>query len=97
MQYRSYYIVRWKPEYLDLLRQSLPVEEAQSLEPQMLIVSVLQGGFGEGVMNYVRKVKERFLERELEVRQVNLGLTEEEFDSYFELIEPDDVIDLEEE
>lgn len=96
MQYKTYYVVRWKPEYLELLRRSLPGEEGETLELQTVIVSLTQGGFGEGVMDYSRSAKEKFLEREREIRQLNFGVTEEVFDTYFELLEPDDVADLDE-
>lgn len=87
---RSYYIVTWKPAYLALLG------EDYAGSSQRVLVTLAQGGFGEGVVDMLRQAKERFLEAEFAYQGVELERTEAVFDAYFEIEEPDDVIDLDE-
>jgi len=87
---KVYYIVTWKPSYVALLG------DAFEGEPERVVVSLAQGGFGEDVVDAIRQVKERFLEFEFSYQGIELDRTEETFDAYFILEEPDQFVDLDE-
>jgi hypothetical protein len=84
---RAYYIVTWRPEYVELLGEAAGT-------PERIVVSLAQGGFAEGVVDPLRQVKERFLEVEFGYQGIELDRTAEVFDEYFTLEEPDQVLDL---
>ena len=87
---KTYYIVSWKPAYVDLLGSEYEGDG------ERVVVAIAQGGFGEDVVDARRQVKERFLEVEFAYQAIELERTEEVFDSYFELEEPDQFVDLDE-
>lgn len=86
---RAYYVVTWRPEYARLIGAP---EEAL----ERVVVFLSQGGFAQDVTDFRRQVKERFLEAELDYQGVALERTEEVFDRFFTLEEPDQVLDLDE-
>lgn len=90
---KSYYVVTFKPAYLELLRAH---EEGGDDRPQKLIVAITQGGFGQDVVDDERQAKERFLEHLFYSGEVDLPRSEEAFDRYFEL-EQAEMVDLDEE
>jgi hypothetical protein len=95
---KSYYLITWQPAFFELLRAANnPGVEALD-EPQLecLLVAISQGGFGQGVVDDITQVKERFLEFTCQEYDIDLPRTVETFDRYFELIEPDYFIDLDE-
>ena len=91
---KSYYVVTFKPAYLELLREQ--AEESDD-RPQRLIVAITQGGFGQDVVDDERQAKERFLEHLFYASGIDLPRSEEAFDKYFELEQADEMIDLDEE
>jgi hypothetical protein len=90
---KSYYVLTFKPAYLELLRAQ--AEESDD-RPQKLIVAITQGGFGQDVVDDERQAKERFLEHLFYSSGLDLPRSEEAFDRYFEL-EQAEMIDLDEE
>ena len=90
---KSYYVVTFKPAYVELLRAQ--AEESDD-RPQKLIVAITQGGFGQDVVDDERQAKERFLEHLFYSSGIDLPRSEEAFDRYFEL-EQAEMIDLDEE
>lgn len=84
---RAYYVVRWKVEYARLLGMS---ED----EPELVVVSLAQGGFAQDVADAARQVKERFLDAEFAYQGIELERVAEVFDRYFTLEEPSQVVDL---
>ncbi|MGA9773109.1 MAG: hypothetical protein WBV94_29030 [Blastocatellia bacterium] len=99
---KAYYVVTYKPAYIDLLRgkfaQTDPVAtEIDEPAPQRLIVSITQGGFGQDIVDDERQVKERFLEYLFYSDDVDLPRAAEVFDHYFEFEQADELIDLDEE
>ena len=90
---KSYYVVTFKPAYLELLRAQ--AEDSDDRQ-QKLIVAITQGGFGQDVVDDERQAKERFLEHLFYSSGIDLPRSEEAFDSYFEL-EQAEMIDLDEE
>ena len=90
MTYESVYVITWKPEYLRLAGQ----DEAAVYR---VVVRLNQGGFGEGVSDFVKQVKERYLSYELAISSVDLPVSEETFDRFFTIDEAREVIDLDEE
>ena len=90
---KSYYVVTFKPAYLELLRAQ--AEDGDDRQ-QRLIVAITQGGFGQDVVDDERQAKERFLEHLFYSSGIDLPRSEEAFDSYFEL-EQAEMIDLDEE
>lgn len=93
---KSYYLVVWRPAFADLLRaeQSLNAPSEGDTHLERIIVALSQGGFGQDVVDEIAQVKERFLEFACEEYGVNLPRTADDFDVYFELVEPDCYIDL---
>ena len=90
---KSYYVVIFKPAYVELLRAQ--AEEGDD-RAQKLVVAITQGGFGQDVVDDERQAKERFLEHLFYSSGVDLPRSEESFDRYFEL-EQAEMIDLDEE
>ena len=90
---KSYYVVTFKPAYLELLRAQ--AEDGDDRQ-QRLIVAITQGGFGQDVVDDERQAKERFLEHLFYSSGIDLPRSEEAFDRYFEL-EQAEMIDLDEE
>lgn len=90
---KSYYVVTFKPAYLELLRAQ--AEDSDDRQ-QKLIVAITQGGFGQDVVDDERQAKERFLEHLFYSSGIDLPRSEEAFDRYFEL-EQAEMIDLDEE
>ena len=99
---RAYYVVTFKPAYLELLRdmtarlESAPDEGAET-GTQRMIVAITQGGFGQDVVDDERQTKERFLEYLFFSSDLDLPRTAEVFDQYFEIEEADEFVDLDEE
>ncbi|HZS43624.1 MAG TPA: hypothetical protein VFC63_00865 [Blastocatellia bacterium] len=89
MTYESVYIVTWKPEYLRLTNQG----ESGSYR---VVIRLNQGGFGEGVSDFVSQVKTRYLSYELSISMIDLPISEETFDRLFTIEEAREVVDLDE-
>jgi hypothetical protein len=87
---KVYYVVTWKPAYVDLLGDGFEGEA------ECVVVALAQGGFGEDVVDALRQVKERYLEFEFAYQGIELDRTEAVFDRYFTLTEPDQYVDLDE-
>ncbi|HZM87857.1 MAG TPA: hypothetical protein VFF31_15145 [Blastocatellia bacterium] len=98
---RAYYVVTFKPAYVELLRESgsqvesIP-EDAEAATQQM-VVAITQGGFGQDVVDDERQAKERFLEYLFFSSDLDLPRTAEVFDRYFEIEQADEFVDLDEE
>ena len=90
MTYETYYVVAWKPEYLRLT--NCPEDSSNCY-----VLRVNQGGFGEGVSDFIQQVKLRYLSYELAISELNLPITEETFDRFFTITEARELIDLAEE
>ena len=95
---KSYYLITWRPAFFELLKSTDKQNVASLDEPQLerLLVAIAQGGFGQDVVDNIAQVKERFLEFTCQEYDIDLPRTVETFDLYFELIEPDYFIDLDE-
>jgi hypothetical protein len=91
---KAYYVVAYKPAYLEMLRAQ---PDAEGAAQQRLIVAITQGGFGQDVVDDERQVKERFLEYLFYSSGVDLPRSPEAFDQFFELEPADEFIDLDEE
>ena len=89
MTYESVYIITWKPEYLKMTSQ----DETGSYR---VIVKSNQGGFGEGVSDFLCQVKTRYLGYELSISMIDLPISEETFDRLFAIEEAREVVDLDE-
>ena len=95
---KAYYVVTYKPAYIDLLQQTdSAAKEGDDSPPQRLIVSITQGGFGQDIVDDERQAKERFLEYLFYSGDIDLPRSAEIFDQYFELEQADELIDLDEE
>jgi hypothetical protein len=98
---KSYYVVTFKREYLELLRDMTRLGSASDEGPesptQRMIVAITQGGFGQDVVDEQRQVKERFLEYLFLSSDLDLARTSEVFDQYFDLEPADEFVDLDEE
>jgi hypothetical protein len=97
---KSYYVIKARQAYLDLLQSTAdPVAglEDEDLFPQRVVVAITQGGFGQDVIDDERQVKERFVEYLFLSDGADLPRTSEAFDEYFELEPVDELIDLDEE
>jgi hypothetical protein len=97
---KSYYLITWKLSFFELLKASNSPSVAGMDEPQLerLLVAVTQGGFGQDVMaDDTIPVKERFLEFVCQEYDVDVPRTVETFEEFFELVEPDYFVDLDEE
>lgn len=96
---KSYYLVTWRMVFFELLKSTgNAAVAAAGDEPQLerLLVAIAQGGFGQDVVDDIVQVKERFLEFACAEYDLDLPRTVEIFDKYFELVEPDFFIDLDE-
>jgi hypothetical protein len=93
---KSYYVITFKPAYLELLRAQ-PQGEEEEPALQRLVVSITQGGFGQDVIDDERQAKERFLEYLFHSTGIDLPRSPEVFDQYFEFAQVDEYIDLDEE
>ncbi len=94
---KAYYVVTYKPAYIDLLQQTDSTATEDEAAPQRLIVSITQGGFGQDIVDDERQAKERFLEYLFYSGDIDLPRSAEVFDHYFELEQADELIDLDEE
>ena len=99
---KSFYVVTFKPAYLELLRGTggslpAPSETDEQASPQRMVVAITQGGFGQDVVDDERQAKERFLEYLFFSTDLDLARTSEVFDHYFELAQADEFVDLDEE
>lgn len=99
---RAYYVVTFKPAYLELLREMASSLESASDEgdataTQRMVVAITQGGFGQDVVDDERQTKERFLEYLFFSSDLDLPRTAEVFDQYFEIEQADEFVDLDEE
>jgi hypothetical protein len=97
---KSYYLITWRESFFDLLKSNKNPLVATMDEPQLerLLVATTQGGFGQDVSpDDTIQVKIRFLEFACREYDVDFARTLETFDEYFELIEPDYFLDLDEE
>jgi hypothetical protein len=98
---RAYFVVTFKPAYLELLRETAsrlesPVDEGEPTM-QRMVVAITQGGFGQDVVDEERQAKERFLEYLFLSSGLDLPRTAEVFDRYFEIEQADEFVDLDEE
>src|SRR5437762_1442438 len=93
---KSYYLISWRPSFFDLLKSTGNTSALDEPQLERLLVSISQGGFGQGVVDDITQVKERFLEFLFQEYDIDLPRTIETFDNYFELLEPDYHIDLDE-
>ena len=99
---KSFYVVTFKPAYVELSREKgsrseAPDDEGEEIEAQRIIVAITQGGFGQDVVDDERQVKERFLEYLFFSSDLDLERTPEVFDRYFDLQQADEFVDLDEE
>lgn len=97
---KTYYLITWRLSFFELLKANNSPSVANLDESQLekLLVGVTQGGFGQDVVpDDTIHVKERFLEYACQEYDIDLPRTVETFDEYFELIEPDYFVDLDEE
>jgi hypothetical protein len=97
---KAYYVVTFKPAYLELLRgmaSQWPADEGEETTTQRMIVTITQGGFGQDVVDDERQTKERFLEYLFFSSDLDLPRTAEVFDQYFEMEQADEFVDLDEE
>ena len=98
---RSYYVVTFKPAYLELLRQIASRAESASEESepaaQRMVVAITQGGFGQDVVDDERQAKERFLEYLFLSTDLDLPRAADVFDQYFEIEQATEFVDLDEE
>lgn len=98
---RVYYVVTFKPAYLELLREtgsnpeSMP--DVNETGAQRMVVALTQGGFGQDVVDDERQVKERFLQYLFFSSDLDLPRTAEVFDRYFEIDQSSEFVDLDEE
>ena|SRR5215467_6156536 len=93
---KTYYVVTFKQDYLDLLREINPGDAAfeDAETAGRLIIAITQGGFGQDVVDDERQAKERFLEYLFSSADIDLPRTVEVFDRYFEIDHADEFIDL---
>ena len=89
MTYESVYVVTWKPEYLRLTGQD-------GSRPYRVVLRLNQGGFGEGVSDFLSQVKTRYLTYELSISMLDVTISEETFDRFFTIDEAREAIDLDE-
>ncbi|MBI4855039.1 MAG: hypothetical protein HY819_24830 [Acidobacteria bacterium] len=97
---KSYYLITWRESFFNLLKTNKNPLVIEMDEPQLerLLIAITQGGFGQDVSpDDTIQVKERFLEFACREYDVDFPRTIETFDEYFELVEPDYFLDLDEE
>ena len=96
---RVYYVVTFKPAYLELLRGTAlyhPVSDENEAGLQRMVVALTQGGFGQDVVDDERQVKERFLQYLFFSSDLDMPRTVEVFDKYFEIDQAEEFVDLDE-
>jgi hypothetical protein len=100
---KSYYVVRYKSEYLEMIRVEQPADGESSdeiavedRERDPIVVAITQGGFGQDVVDDERQVKERFLDQMFTTSGIDLPRTPDVFDRYFELEPVEEFLDLDE-
>jgi hypothetical protein len=99
---RAYYVVTFKPPYLELLRDRAarlgsPPDEIDVTATQRIVLAISQGGFGLDIVDDERQTKERFLEYLFFSTDLDLPRSVEVFDRYFEIDQVDEFVDLDEE
>jgi hypothetical protein len=99
---RSYYVVTFKPAYLELLldrtaRLESSADDCEATGTQRMVVAITQGGFGQDVVDDERQTKERFLEYLFLSSDLDLPRSAEVFDKYFEIEQADEFVDLDDE
>ena len=97
---KSYYVVTYKPAYLELVRERGSRAGANDLdEPafERVVLAITQGGFGQDIVDDERQVKERFIEYLFYSSDIDLPRSAESFDQYFGLEPVDEFVDLDEE
>jgi len=97
---KSYYVVTYKPAYLELVRGLVArAGSPDSDEPafERVVVAITQGGFGQDIVDDERQVKERFIEHLFYSSDIDLPRSPEAFDHYFGLEPVDEFVDLDEE
>jgi len=83
---KSYYVVRYRPEYFEMIRVEQPADgegaydipadiAAEDHERDLIVVAITQGGFGQDVVNDERQAKERFLEQLFTSSGLDLPMT----------------------
>lgn len=92
---KTYYVVTFKPGYLELLREISPADTIGDSETATrMIIAITQGGFGQDIVDDERQAKERFLEYLFFSADIDLPRTVEMFDRYFEIDPADEFVDL---
>lgn len=98
---KSFYVVTFKPAYVELLREKAPrpeaADESEDAAAQRMVIALTQGGFGQDVVDDERQAKERFLEYLFFSCDIDLPRTVEVFDQFFDLEQADEFVDLDEE
>lgn len=99
---KAYYVVTFKPAYLELVREAASraaaaPDESEASATQRMIVVITQGGFGQDVVDDERQAKERFLEYLFFSSGLDLPRSADVFDQYFEMEQAGELIDLDEE
>ncbi len=96
---KNYYIITWRLAFFELLRASNHPSVDGLDEPQLekILVAITQGGFRQDGMDDTVPVKERFINFACQEYDLDLSPTVETFNEYFELVEPDYFVDLDEE
>lgn len=95
---KSLYIINFKPEFAELRATAVSANDFTELEePKPVVVSILQGGFAQDVIDDELQVKERYLEYLFTSTGIDLPRTDEAFDTYFSLQSVEEFIDLDEE
>lgn len=95
---KTYYLITWRESFFELLKTNGSESVAGLEEPQLerLLIGITQGGFGQDIVDDTLQVKEKFLEFACQEYDIDLPRTVETFDEYFELLEPDYFVDLDE-
>lgn len=96
---KSYYLITWQLSFFELLRSLDHPSVSGLAQPQLerTLVAISQGGFGQDPLQEMAQVKERFVEFICQDYDIDLPRSLDTFDQYFELIEPDLFVDLDEE
>jgi len=95
---KAYYVVTFKQEYLEFLREITPPGTATEDETATrMIIAITQGGFGQDIVDDERQAKERFLEYLFFSADIDLPRTVEVFDRYFEIEQAGEFVDLDSE
>jgi len=95
---KAYYVVTFKQDYLELLREIIPPGTATEDETATrMVVAITQGGFGQDIVDDERQAKERFLEYLFFSAGIDLPRTVDVFDRYFEIEQAGEFVDLDSE